>query len=198
MCKFWEKRPFFQADMAGLGKYHTGGNGRIGVYRVNCLGTEGQKRFSNLPDATYPHGATEYVKALLKLEKWGERYIFRKGAQLLGESIAEYIAVLCDCLGGSLTSGQLCKGSFQTALKVIKRARLKTRSVKYTSAWVIERKTYQNTSIIKEVMTFWIQPLTLCQTYSQYNQPAMLISYSGLICDVIPAIAIQETIILWQ
>ena len=30
-----EKRPFFRAAMAGLGKYHTGGYGRIGVYRVN-------------------------------------------------------------------------------------------------------------------------------------------------------------------
>ena len=29
-----EKRPFFRADMAGLGKYHMGGYGRIGVYRV--------------------------------------------------------------------------------------------------------------------------------------------------------------------
>ena len=33
--EFLEKRPFFQADMAGLGKYSTGGYGRIGVYRVN-------------------------------------------------------------------------------------------------------------------------------------------------------------------
>ena len=32
--KILEKRPFFRADMAGLGKYHTGGYGRIGVYRV--------------------------------------------------------------------------------------------------------------------------------------------------------------------
>ena len=35
--KMWnvlEKRPFFRADMAGLGKYCTGGYGRIGVYRV--------------------------------------------------------------------------------------------------------------------------------------------------------------------
>ena len=31
---FLEKRPFFRADMAGLGKYCTGGYGRIGVYRV--------------------------------------------------------------------------------------------------------------------------------------------------------------------
>ena len=31
---FCEKRPFFRADMAGLGKYWTGGYGRIGVYRV--------------------------------------------------------------------------------------------------------------------------------------------------------------------
>ena len=29
-----EKRPFFRAAMARLGKYHTGGYGRIGVYRV--------------------------------------------------------------------------------------------------------------------------------------------------------------------
>ena len=34
MWKFWEKRPFFRADMAGLGKCCTGGYGRIGVYRV--------------------------------------------------------------------------------------------------------------------------------------------------------------------
>ena len=30
-----EKCGFFRADMAGLGKYCTGGYGRIGVYRVN-------------------------------------------------------------------------------------------------------------------------------------------------------------------
>ena len=35
-----EKRPFFRAAMAGLGKYHTatGGYGQIGVYRVNKAG----------------------------------------------------------------------------------------------------------------------------------------------------------------
>ena len=33
MWKIWEKQPFFRADLAGLGKYHTGGYGRIGVYR---------------------------------------------------------------------------------------------------------------------------------------------------------------------
>ena len=32
---FWEKKPFFRADLAGLGKWRTGGFGRIGVYRVN-------------------------------------------------------------------------------------------------------------------------------------------------------------------
>ena len=36
---------------------------------IYCLGSEGQKRFSKLPDATYSQGATEYTKALLKLEK---------------------------------------------------------------------------------------------------------------------------------
>ena len=34
MWKNMEKRPFFRADIAGLGKYCTGGYGRIGVYRV--------------------------------------------------------------------------------------------------------------------------------------------------------------------
>ena len=29
-----EKRPFFWAAIAGLGKYHTGGYDRIGVYKV--------------------------------------------------------------------------------------------------------------------------------------------------------------------
>ena len=37
MWKFSEKRPFFRADMAGLGIYHMGGFGRIGVYRVKLL-----------------------------------------------------------------------------------------------------------------------------------------------------------------
>ena len=32
-----EKRPFFQADMAGLGTYCMGGYGRIGVYRELSL-----------------------------------------------------------------------------------------------------------------------------------------------------------------
>ena len=37
MWKISEKRPFFRADMAGLGRYHTSRYGRIGVYRVNNL-----------------------------------------------------------------------------------------------------------------------------------------------------------------
>ena len=38
--KIWknlEKRPFFRAATAGLGIYHTGGYGRIGVYRVKHI-----------------------------------------------------------------------------------------------------------------------------------------------------------------
>ena len=31
---FLENLPFFRADTAGLGKYSSGGYGRIGVYRV--------------------------------------------------------------------------------------------------------------------------------------------------------------------
>ena len=38
MWKFLEKQPFFRADMAGLGKYGTGGYDRIGVYRVKYAG----------------------------------------------------------------------------------------------------------------------------------------------------------------
>ena len=41
-----EKRPFFRADMAGLGKYHMGGYGRIGVYRVNLLYIKGKLNLS--------------------------------------------------------------------------------------------------------------------------------------------------------
>ena len=37
MWTFLEKWPFFWADKAGLGKYHTGGYGRIGVYRVKMV-----------------------------------------------------------------------------------------------------------------------------------------------------------------
>ena len=35
--KIWKNRPFFRADMAGLGKYCMGGYGRIGVFRVNVV-----------------------------------------------------------------------------------------------------------------------------------------------------------------
>ena len=87
---------------------------------LKCLGTEGQKRFSKLPDATYSQGDTEYTKALLKLEKEykpvknkrAERYVFRKGAQLQGESISEYIAALGDfattCDFGDFLDDALC------------------------------------------------------------------------------------------
>ena len=34
---FGKTAVFFRADMAGLGKYSTGGYGRIGVYRVNVI-----------------------------------------------------------------------------------------------------------------------------------------------------------------
>ena len=36
LCKNMEKLLFFRGAMAGLGKYHMGSYGRIGVYRVNC------------------------------------------------------------------------------------------------------------------------------------------------------------------
>ena len=34
MWIFFKNSRFFRADMTGLGKYHMGGYGRIGVYRV--------------------------------------------------------------------------------------------------------------------------------------------------------------------
>ena len=37
MWKNMEKRPFFRAAMAGLGKYRMGGHGQIGVYREAYL-----------------------------------------------------------------------------------------------------------------------------------------------------------------
>ena len=43
----------FQADMAGLGKYCTGGYGRIGVYRVIIGNTEKQYEGPNMPQGHY-------------------------------------------------------------------------------------------------------------------------------------------------
>ena len=51
MWKFSEKRPFFRADMAGLGKYHMGRYGRIRVYGVKeqlDLKRRDPKKFWNL------------------------------------------------------------------------------------------------------------------------------------------------------
>ena len=45
--KIMEKRPFFRATMAGLGKYHTAGFGWIGVYRVNIRHHGSRVRFGN-------------------------------------------------------------------------------------------------------------------------------------------------------
>ena len=87
---------------------------------LNCLGTDGQRRFSKLPDATYPQGAIVYTKALLKLEKEykpvknkrTKRYVFRKCAQLQGESISEYVAAIRDlatmCDFGDFLDDALC------------------------------------------------------------------------------------------
>ena len=42
MWKNMAKRSFFWAAMAGLGKYCTGGYGRIGVYRVKLVALSGK------------------------------------------------------------------------------------------------------------------------------------------------------------
>ena len=81
-------------------------------------------------------------------------------------------------------------------LKGDKKSPCKTRSVKYTSFWITERENYLNTSITKEVLTFSMHSLSLYHACSQYIQLGMVISYRGLICDVIPAIGLQEAKVL--
>ena len=51
MWKFLEKRPFFRADTAGLGKYCTGGYVRIGVYRVKAFTCLSKVTSSNIKKA---------------------------------------------------------------------------------------------------------------------------------------------------
>ena len=51
--KIWEKRLFFRADLAGLGKYCMGGYGRIGVYRVNYGEGGGATKWENHGSETF-------------------------------------------------------------------------------------------------------------------------------------------------
>ena len=53
--KNMEKRPFFRAAMAGLGKYHMGGYGRIGVYRVKIRDDETILRIHLVEHDSYLH-----------------------------------------------------------------------------------------------------------------------------------------------
>ena len=62
MWKNMEKRPFFRAAMAGLGKYRMGGYGRIGVYRVKPIHSsvsyqhKYDRRGHESPKGPYPLG----------------------------------------------------------------------------------------------------------------------------------------------
>ena len=56
---FWKKLPFFRADMAGLGKYCTGGYGRIGVYRVKVRSLINVKHLFNA--TVESHHATNII-----------------------------------------------------------------------------------------------------------------------------------------
>ena len=47
-------------------------------------------------------------------------------------------------------------------------------------------------------MTFFVLPLNLCQSICQSNEPPLLISCSGLICDVIPATDLANLAVLWH
>ena len=50
------KRQFFQADVAGLGKYHMGGYGWIGVYRVKSQKSCGHTKEGPLQaSVVYPY-----------------------------------------------------------------------------------------------------------------------------------------------
>ena len=55
MWKILEKRPFFRADTARLGKYCTGAYGRIGVYRTGHYINHGE-------GATTQEGGGGHVK----------------------------------------------------------------------------------------------------------------------------------------
>ena len=48
MWKNMEKRPFFRAAMARLGKYRMGGYGRIGVYRVKGIMLYSEHHFKGI------------------------------------------------------------------------------------------------------------------------------------------------------
>ena len=62
-------------------------------------------------------------------------------------------------------------------LKMIKRARFKSKSARGASSCIIERKNYKNESILKEVLTFSILSSSLYQAISQCIQLLVLISY---------------------
>ena len=55
-----EKWPFFRVDMAGLGIYHMGGYGRIGVYRDNIMLKSNQPA-SNPPNKRKPANICQLV-----------------------------------------------------------------------------------------------------------------------------------------
>ena len=82
----------------------------------------------------------------------------------------------------------------QSALKVDIKSLYKTRGVKGMSSSITKRK---NTQILRKDMTFSFLPSSLCQALCQCNQHLLLINYSGLICDVIPAIELAEVPVLW-
>ena len=88
---------------------------------LNCLGTEGQRRFSTLKELrNYPADSNALSKAVLKLDKEFsmmknkrlERYAFRQRAQNPEESVSEYITALRDlasrCDFGTFHDDAIC------------------------------------------------------------------------------------------
>ena len=59
MWKSSEKRPFFRADMAGLGKYSMGGYGRIGVHRVKIQSNIHEEKFNRAKRVQTSQGLAE-------------------------------------------------------------------------------------------------------------------------------------------
>ena len=86
--------------------------------------------------------------------------------------------------------------SWDLILKVIKRDCSKSRIVTRTSLSISKKRNYQNLLVLKKVMTFLPQASNLCQDTSQCYHPVMLISYIGLVCDVITAIGLEKTPVL--
>ena len=103
-----EKRPFFRAAMARLGKYNMGGYGRIGVYRVNlsdhlAIWAARKKKFVkkekiNFKGRSYKHYNKEDFQQSLIEHNWDQLFQLEDPNEIwtyLYKAILGYIDPLC-------------------------------------------------------------------------------------------------------